>query len=162
VTANVLLKLDPHDPQGFIRRWKTERGERPFPKLRYWIIINDQVAPPPKTVQARWPDVAELSISTAIRSATQAEVRRLVAEAEYANAVECTDIEVRVVAIPDDWRRPIEGEFQQETMRSLTELGRRLDADPLSWMLRTAPSRSCSPEPAHGRVLKTEGALEGS
>jgi hypothetical protein len=94
---------------------------------------------PPGTVQIRWPNIVGPSLATSVRSATIAEIRWLAAEADYVNAVFGTDIEVRVVAIPDDWRAPVVGQFQEETMRSLSDLGRKMGADPNSWTLWTTP-----------------------
>jgi len=135
VTANVLVKLDVKSPHALIPRWKAMHPGKPLPKVRYWIIFNNQMHQPPKTVQIKWPKVMGPSLATAIRSATIAELRWLAAEADYANAVHGTDIEVRVVAIPDDWRPPVEGDFKVETMKSLTDVGRKLGADPNSWQL---------------------------
>ena len=141
VTANVFLRLEPHDPRSFISRWRRERPDRPLPKTRYWIVVNNQMHQPPETVQIRWPSVISPSLATAVRSATIAELRWLAAEVDYVNATLGTDIEVRVVAIPDDWRPPVVGEFREETMRSLTELGRRLGEDPSSWTIWASPRR---------------------
>jgi len=142
VTANVLVKLDVKSPHALIPRWKAMHPGKPLPKIRYWIIFNNQMQQPPKTVQIKWPKVMSPSLATAIRSATIAELRWLAAEAEYANAVHGTDIEVRVVAIPNDWRPPVEGDFKVETMKSLADVGRRLGADPKSWQLWVSKATS--------------------
>jgi hypothetical protein len=142
VTANVLLRLDPSLPHGFIAEWKRTFGDRPIPKVRYWIIINNQINPPPATVQPKWPSIATPSLATAIRSATLAEVRWLAAQADYTNVAYGTDIEVRAVAIPDDWRAPVGGDFQKPTMESLSDLGRKLGADPGCWKVWTKPRTS--------------------
>lgn len=139
VTANVFLRLDVRNPQAFLPRWKAEHPKLPFPKVRYWVIINNQLRHIPKTVQLRWPDVVSPSLATSIRSATIAEVRWLASEIDYVNAVYDTDIELRVIAIPNDWRPPVPGDFKKETMDSLADLGRKLGADPKSWMLWAAP-----------------------
>jgi hypothetical protein len=51
----------------------------------------------------------------------------------YRNSGEI-DIEFRYVAIPDDYT-PIEGEemFDAEIMTALSDLGRKMGADPSSW-----------------------------
>jgi predicted acylesterase/phospholipase RssA len=135
VTANVFLRLDPRAPNGFLQRWKQKHPGEPFPKVRYWVIINNQLTQVPKTVQAEWPKVLGPSLATAIRSSTLAEVRWLAAEAEYVKATWGIDVEVRVTSIPDDWRPPVPGDFKLETMRSLADLGRLKGADPNSWTL---------------------------
>lgn len=142
VSANVFLRLDPESPNGFIRVWQRKHPNLPLPKFHYWIIVNNQIHQPPKTVQPKWPAVIAPSLATAIRSATVAEVRWLTAQALYANAAFGTDIEVRVVAIPDEWRAPVPGDFQKETMESLTDLGRKMGADQTSWKLWAAPRKA--------------------
>jgi predicted acylesterase/phospholipase RssA len=148
VTANVFLRLDARNPQGFVQRWRKENPDKPFPRVRYWVIINNQMVHTPATVQERWPAVVGPSLETSIRSATLAEVRWLAAEANHVNALYDTDIEVHVVAIPDDWRPPVQGAFKQETMVSLADLGRKLGADPKSWMLWAAPEAPDGSRPA--------------
>jgi len=137
VTANVFLRLDARSPQGLLQRWRHEYPGKPMPKVRYWIIVNNQLAQPPETVQPRWPSIVGPSLGTAIRSATVAEIRWLTAEADFTNTLYGTNIEVRVVAIPSEWRAPVKGDFKKETMNSLADLGRKLGADPDSWRLWT-------------------------
>jgi hypothetical protein len=43
------------------------------------------------------------------------------------------DVEVRIVAVPDDWTAPVSGVFMKETMNELSDLGERMGADPASW-----------------------------
>lgn len=139
VTANVFLRLDDRNPNSLIPRWKAAHPGESFPKLRYWIIVNNQLNQPPQTVQIKWPSVVAPSLATAIRSATVAEIRWISAQADYINAMHGADIEVRVVAIPDDWRAPVKGDFRKETMASLADLGRKMGADPSSWKVWAAP-----------------------
>lgn len=146
VTANVLLRLDPRSPDGFLRRWLIAHPDTPIPKIRYWVIINNQLAQTPQSVQRMWPSVLSPSLATAIRSATIAEVRWLAAQADYVNAVYHTDIEVRVTSIPNNWRPPVKGDFQKKTMESLADLGRQMGSDPASWSLWAAPGAAPSVE----------------
>ncbi|MCC6320563.1 MAG: patatin-like phospholipase family protein [Phycisphaerales bacterium] len=139
VTANVLVRLDLKSPESMVRSWIREHPDDPLPRIRYWVVINNSLNQAPKTVQPRWPAIISPSLSVAIRSATIAEARWLAAQADYANATLNADIEVRVVAIPDDWRPPVAGDFQRETMVSLSDLGRRMGADANSWQLWAAP-----------------------
>jgi len=139
VTANVFFRLDIRNPSALFPRWKAAHPDKPLPKIRYWVIINNQAAHIPKTVQAKWPEVIGPSLAAAIRSATLAEVRWLAAQADYVNTKYGTDIEIRVVNIPNDWRPPVAGDFEQKTMESLTDLGRKLGSDPKAWTLWTTP-----------------------
>jgi len=49
------------------------------------------------------------------------------------------DVEVRIVAIPDDWSPPVAGVFVKETMNDLADLGERMGADPSSWSMQPPP-----------------------
>jgi hypothetical protein len=142
VTANVFFRLEVHNPSALFPRWRAAHPDKPLPKVRYWVIINNQASHVPKTVQAKWPEVIGPSLAAAIRSATWAEVRWLAAQADYVNAKYGTDIEVRVLMIPDDWRPPVKGDFKKPTMESLTDLGRKLGSDPNSWTIWTTPESS--------------------
>ena len=142
VTANVFLKLDPDSPDSFLQMWRREHPEVPLPKIRYWIILNNRTKSPPKTVDPRWPEVMPSSLDASIRSATLAEIRWLTAQARFVNAVYGTDIEVRMVSIPSEWRAPVPGEFKEGTMRELSDIGRRMGADPSSWTLLVSKENS--------------------
>lgn len=144
VSANVFLRLDPHSPGSFLSQWRAKHPDTPLPKIRYWVIINNQMNHIPQSVQRKWPSVLGPSLEIAIRSATIAEIRWLAAEADYTNVRFGTDIEVRTVAIPDDWRPPVKGDFQRETMESLTAVGREMGANPASWRVWTTKGHSNS------------------
>ena len=139
VTANVFLQLDVRDPDSLIQRWKRAYPDTLFPRVRYWVIITNQPKSRPKTVQPTWPAILAPTEATLIRYATRTEVQWLAAQADYANSLPGMDVELRVVAIPDDWRPPVTGAFQKATMDSLADLGRRMGADPASWQVWASP-----------------------
>lgn len=139
VTANVFLRLDWKSPYSFIQQWRAANPGKPLPRVRYWVVINNQLEHIPKTVQEKWPEVAAPALEVSVRSATIAETRLLAVEAEYVNAVFGADIEVRVLAIPSTWRPPVPGDFEKATMDSLADLGRKMGADPASWMIWARP-----------------------
>lgn len=135
VTCNILVRLDPDAPDGFIQQWRARYPDRPLPRVRYWIIFNDQILQAPTTVQGTWPSVLTPAIATAIRSATMSEIRWLAAQARYINEAYDADIEVRMVAMPASWRPPVPGVFIEETMVSMADAGRAAGADPLAWQV---------------------------
>lgn len=142
VTANILLRLNYHEPDGFFQTWLRKYPDRPLPRIRYWVVINAQLHQPPQTTEPRWPAITASAVGTAVRAATWSDVELLVAHANYFNEAIGGHAEVRLIAIPDEWRAPVKGEFAPETMRSLTELGRSLGADPDSWRVLAAPASS--------------------
>lgn len=135
VTCNILVRLDPDAPDGFLQQWRARFPGRPLPRVRYWIIFNDQVTQAPATVQRTWPSVLTPAIATSIRSATMSEIRWLAAQARYINEAYDADIEVRMIAIPASWRPPAPGVFIQETMVSMADAGRAAGADPSAWQV---------------------------
>jgi hypothetical protein len=60
-------------------------------------------------------------------------MRQLFLLAEVARLRRHADVEVRYVAVPDDWRPPKPGTFVKETMNNLADLGEKMGADPNSW-----------------------------
>lgn len=139
VTANVLLRLDPFSRRGFVQLWRSRYPGRPLPRIRYWIIVNGQINFPPETTRLSWLSIAGRSLELSIASATFSQIGWLVTEANYVNRVFDADIEIRVVAIPDTFRRPVAGTFQEATMRALSDLGRSMGANPGSWRRFGAP-----------------------
>ena len=69
-----------------------------------------------------------------VRSAEAIALRHLYALAESTKLRGDGDVEVRWIAIPQTWEPLSEEQFDQATMRNLSDLGRRLGADPNSWM----------------------------
>ncbi|MGH7242856.1 MAG: patatin-like phospholipase family protein [Phycisphaerales bacterium] len=135
VTSNVLVRLQPHSPDGFLQTWRKKFPGKKFPKVRYWVIFNNWMQPPAGAIQQRWTEVMSPSLAMSTRSGTMAEIRWLAAEAMYVNSQFGADIEVRVVSVPNGWRAPVKGDFKPETMNALADLGERMGADPSSWQL---------------------------
>jgi len=113
--------------------WQQRYPTTPIPKLRVWVLFNNQLRALPTIVPARWLDIVTVSLELATRSATLTAIRHLHATAEIARLKRNADVEVRLVAIPGDWTAPVPGVFVKETMNNLADLGERMGADPTSW-----------------------------
>lgn len=120
-----------------IAQWKRLYPDAPLPRTRYWIIFNNQVRPPPEVVQPNWKSVMPRSLETSTRSATVNAMRHLFALAAVARLQDGADVEVRYIAVPDDWAPPKPGLFERDVMNALANMGERMGADPASW--RTEP-----------------------
>jgi len=107
-----------------------------MPKLRYWVIFNNQLHAPPTIVQARWFDIVMRSIDVSSRAASLNAIRQLYLLTEVARLKHHADVEMRFVAIPDDWRPAKPGTFVKETMENLADLGEKMGADPGIWITR--------------------------
>lgn len=136
VTSNILYGATPNYEDSLFFRFKKAFPAQEGLRMRYWVIFNNQVQSPPKTVQRGWLAVLGRSVEVAIRASTLTALKHLFAHADSVTRRGDGSIEVRWVAIPDDWRPPVDGVFQEETMRSLADIGARMGADPKSWSSR--------------------------
>jgi hypothetical protein len=135
VTGNILYGVPPNRRANytFFDRWReTYPGVAP-PKLRYWIIFNNEMRWAPEVVQPKWSSVLKKSLTAATRAATVSAIRQLFLQAELARSKYGADIEVRVVSVPDGWVAPVQEPFNRKTMNALADLGERMGAEPASW-----------------------------
>lgn len=136
VTSNILYGAPATYEETLFYRFKQAFPNQEGLRMRYWVIFNNQVQSPPRTVQRGWLAVLGRSVEVAIRASTMTSLRHLFSHADAVTRRGDGSIEVRWVAIPDDWRPPVEGVFMEETMRDLADIGARLGADPNVWMTR--------------------------
>jgi hypothetical protein len=134
VTGNILYGGRLRREQSFGALWARTCPDLPRLRVRYWVILNNWINTPPKTTQPNWVDVIARSVDLAVRSSTITGMRHLLTMAELANLRGETEVEVRIAAIPNGWRPPVEGVFIEETMRDLARVGEALGRDPNAWM----------------------------
>lgn len=135
LTSNILFSTDPESPGSFNNVLRREHPDLPSLRVRYWVIVNNQLVAPPRVVQPRWSSIGGPTVETAIRASTLASLREIYLLSKLYRTAGI-EAEFRWVAIPDAWRAPAPGMFEPETMRDLANLGRRLGADPASWKTR--------------------------
>jgi hypothetical protein len=133
VSGNILYGGRVLEDNSFAAVWQKTYPNLPIPKLRYWVIFNNQIRPAPQVTEPRWPSVFSRSMETSTRSATITSMRHLFAQAEISRLKRGATVEVRIVSVPDDWTPPKPGVFVKETMNALTDLGEKMGADPSSW-----------------------------
>ena len=138
-TSNILFDADLRAPGGLLKVLNELYPGVPPPKIRYWVVINNQLGAAPRIVQPTWVSITASSIETAIRSSTIGALRQLDMQLRSLREKEGVDCELRFVAIPGDWRAPKQGlMFEKENMQSLAEIGRRMGAKPESWRTNLA------------------------
>jgi predicted acylesterase/phospholipase RssA len=137
ITGNILYGARMHDEDSFPAVWKTTYPDLPTPKLRYWVVFNNQFRFPPQITRPTWAAIMRRSTNLATQSSTVNAIRHLYALAEISKLKRGADVEVRIVSIPADWAPPKPGVFVKETMNALADLGERMGANPSSW--RTEP-----------------------
>jgi len=133
VTGNIIYGGRIGEEDSLPALWQKAYPKLPIPKIRYWVIFNNQFRPVPQVTAPNWPAVIQRSLETSTRAATATAVRHLFAMAEISRLKRKADVEVRVVSIPGDWSPPVPGIFIKETMNNLSDLGEKMGADPASW-----------------------------
>ena len=133
ITGNILYGARVDQEQGVAAQWRAKHGRAPAPRVRYWVIFNNQFRFPPQVTKVRWPDIMSRATIMATQSATVSAMRHLEANAELTRRKYGMDVEVRVIAVPDSWVPPAEGTFKKEVMNALADLGEKMGADPASW-----------------------------
>lgn len=119
--------------------WQSVYPDVPMPKIRMWVIFNNQFHPMPEVTPPNWMAVIQRSLETATRAATATAIRHLYAMAEIARLKRSVDAEVYVVSIPGEWYPSVAGTFVKETMNDLADLGEAMGADPSSWSAGPPP-----------------------
>jgi hypothetical protein len=133
ITGNILYGGRVRDEGGFLEQWRATYPKSPMPRVRYWVIFNNQFRFPPQVTQDRWPDVMSRATIMATQTSTINSMRHLYAKAEIARLKYGADVEVRVMAVPETWVPPKPGTFQPDVMNELADLGERMGAEPASW-----------------------------
>ncbi len=137
-TANVLLGANLRSEQSVLGAWRRTFPGRTPPKLRFWAIVNNTLGDSPSIVDPSWPDIMSKSLTTLSRSSTKSSLRAFLAQAELLRRAENVDIEVRFIAVPNDFVPPVEGAFKKETMNTLADIGLRMGRDPANWRTQLA------------------------
>jgi hypothetical protein len=137
ITGNILYGGRAPEEDSIAALWRAKYPGVPMPRLRYWVIFNNQFRFPPQVTQERWPDIMGRATIMATQTSTMNSIRHLFAMAEIAKLKRNVEIEVRVMAVPDEWVPPKPGTFVVEVMNELADLGEKMGADPASW--RTDP-----------------------
>jgi predicted acylesterase/phospholipase RssA len=137
ITGNILYGSRAKEDATMAAIWKSKHPNQQMPRIRYWIIFNNQLRFPPQVTQQRWPDIMNRAMIMATQTSTIAAMRHLFAQQEINRIKYGADVQVRVMSVPDDWVPPSPGVFKNDVMNNLADLGEKMGADPGSW--RTTP-----------------------
>jgi predicted acylesterase/phospholipase RssA len=155
-TANIWAVRDQSQPHSVLQRWlKANPGKKP-PKIRIWVIVNNQLFPKNGDAKREWIDLAGRGVSIMLRSTMLKDLHLTAYAALEVDEKMPGEIEFRFIAIPDEWVPPVKGTFKRETMQSLVELGRKLGADTRSWRT-TIPNIDDVGGYDIGKMLEPEG-----
>ena len=133
ITGNILYFGDVQGDDGPLVRWRKANPKAPLPRVRYWVIFNNQVRFPPQVTRDRWPDIMSRSTIMGTQTSTLNSIRHLYAKAEIQRLKYNADVQVRLISVPDEYAQSKPGTFVKEVMNELADLGERMGADPKSW-----------------------------
>ena len=133
ITGNILYGGEPRESKGLLARWKELHPRAPMPRVRYWVVFNNQLRFPPQVTAERWPDLMGRATIMGTQTSTVNSIRHLYALAEIARLKYKTDVQVRLISVPEEWVPPKPGTFVKEVMNELADLGERMGADAASW-----------------------------
>jgi predicted acylesterase/phospholipase RssA len=133
VTGNILYRGRARDDETLPALWRARHPGQPMPRLRYWVIFNNQFRFPPQVTPERWPAIMGRATIMATQTSTVNSIRHLYAQAEIVRLKYGADVQVRVMAVPDSWAPPKPGTFVAEVMNELADLGEKMGADPAAW-----------------------------
>jgi hypothetical protein len=137
ITGNILYRGRAPEEDSLPARWAAKNPRLPMPRMRYWVIFNNQFRFPPQVTQERWPDIMNRATIMATQTSTMNSMRHLHAQAELMRLKYRVDVQVRILPVPEYWVPPKPGTFVAEVMNELADLGEKMGADPASW--RTDP-----------------------
>jgi hypothetical protein len=135
VTGNILYGGAGREERSLPAVWAATYPELPVPTIRFWVIFNNQLRPLPQVTAPTWTAIVARSLEMGTRAATVTAIRHLFAQADIAELKRGGEVEVRVVAVPNDFVPPKAGVFIKETMNALADLGEHLGADPARWQM---------------------------
>jgi hypothetical protein len=133
ITGNILYGGRAREDESLPALWRAKYPGVPMPRMRYWVIFNNQFRFPPQITQERWPDIMSRATIMSTQTSTVNSMRHLFAMAEIAKLKRNAELEVRVMAVPDEWVPPKPGTFVSEVMNNLADLGEQMGADPAKW-----------------------------
>jgi hypothetical protein len=133
ITGNILYGGRAREEDSFFARWRAAYAKAPPPRVRYWVIFNNQFRFPPQVTRERWPEIMARATLMATQTSTMNSMRHLFTLAEVVRLKYGADVQVRVMAVPDSFVPAHPDSFNAEVMNTLADIGEKMGADPSSW-----------------------------
>ena len=125
VTGNIIYGGRVKEEDSLPALWAATYPSLSIPKIRYWVIFNNQLRRCLQVTEPNWPAVVSRSLEMGTRSATLTSMRHLYAHGRISRLKRGAEVEVRIVTVPNDWVAPQPGVFIKETMNNLADLGEK-------------------------------------
>jgi hypothetical protein len=118
ITGNILYGGARRAEETPLAMWTALYPHLPVPTVRFWVIFNNQLRPLPQVTPPTWLAVVTRSLEMATRAATITAMRHLFAQAEIAHLKHGGNVEIRFVAVPNDFAPPKPGVFIKDRERA--------------------------------------------
>ena len=119
-----------------VERYRKQHGDAP-PTIRFWLIFNNKLGVQPHVTARRWSDALLRSYKIALQTTLVAPFESLGRTADLLEQSGQASIELRWVAIPEDFEEAdADAAFVPEAMQDLSLLGREMGRDAASWQTR--------------------------
>src|SRR5688572_10077047 len=93
VTGNIIYGGRVKEDDSLPALWAAMYPDLPIPKIRYWVLFNNQLRPSPQVTAPTWPAVITRSLEMGTRAATLTSMRHLHAQAEISRLKRGADID---------------------------------------------------------------------
>ena len=133
ITGNILYGGRISSEGGFVTVWKRLYPGTPVPPIRYWVIFNNQLRPPPEVVQPSWKSDPAAQHRHRESEATVNSIRHLFALAEISRLQGVPTSRCASSPCPTTGRRRSPACSRRTSMNALADMGERMGADPASW-----------------------------
>jgi hypothetical protein len=135
ITGNILYGGRVREEDSLGGRWRKAYPRLPIPRLRYWVIFNNQFRFPPQVTRERWPDIMSRAQIMATQTSTMNSMRHLFTLAELSKLKYNASVEVRVMSVPESFVPSHPESFNAEVMNTLADMGEQMGANPESWRI---------------------------
>ena len=106
-------------------------------QIRIWIIVNNKLVMDPDVSRPTWDAIATRSLVSLMRGSTLQTIQDVETFSQLINKRPDFNVQMNYVAIPQSYDIPETANlFDEQKMRDLVELGRKLGRDPSSWRQR--------------------------
>jgi hypothetical protein len=105
--------------------------------IRIWIVVNNKLVMDPDVTTPTWDAIATRSLVSLMRGSTLQTIQDVETFAQLINKRPDFNVEMNYAAIPQSYEIPETASlFDQQKMRDLVELGRKMGKQPESWKQR--------------------------
>jgi len=130
-TSNLFILAFP----GLFDSFLSEHPGANLPTIRVWVLVNQQLKPQHEVTEPRWISISDRALKTLTATDQLFALKILQDRARQVHEQWGIEVELHLVSIPQDApATKTRDMFDPTYMRALEDLGRKMGADPSSWV----------------------------